>query len=370
MIIPLDPENLTPAASLNRARFAQLPPSVTDEAAHGKTAYDLLSAAALADLVREHASALNLSQDLAASELLTRFDNYFSSAEPGVRSAADTIARQFGQSLGLLIAVLKRGDEANRRARPDWDDSYWTHWARVQQIWLGGGLVSGQLGQHIQHHAQAFLIAAGITECVVKRAEHPSLLPLIGAARSVPGTAQYLLVLDVGQSWVKRAVAVYDEGTVTELRLLPSVPAPLNSQLVGQVLTPEQVQHLADDIVALLTDAWQKAHARIFTLAPTIVMSLASYIPDNQPLPRQGGPYSQLHSMSNNFGGWLARHVSTRVGQAVEVTLLHDGTAAARTYAGTPNTAVIMLGTALGVGFAPKAAPRSVASQLALRQQL
>jgi hypothetical protein len=41
--------------------------------------------------------------------------------------------------------------------------------------------------------------------------------------------------------------------------------------------------------------------------------------------------------------------------RSTAVDLLRDGTAASHAYAGTANTAVITIGTALGVGFAPPA---------------
>jgi hypothetical protein len=57
MTVGLDPTRLTPAASLNRVRFVEtaelpLPPDLL-----GRTAYELLSARALSDLVSEHVAA-------------------------------------------------------------------------------------------------------------------------------------------------------------------------------------------------------------------------------------------------------------------------------------------------------------------------
>ncbi|HMA33648.1 MAG TPA: hypothetical protein VKY74_04130 [Chloroflexia bacterium] len=76
------------------------------------------------------------------------------------------------------------------------------------------------------------------------------------------------------------------------------------------------------------------------------------------------GAYAQLHTLTDNLGAWLAQQISRRIGRAVAVELVHDGTAAARAYAGAPRTAVIMLGTALGVGFAPEAPLGPVAPDL------
>ena len=48
-----------------------------------------------------------------------------------------------GRRIGYLLLTLKRGGEANRQARPEWNDTYWQHWAGITHVWLGGGLVSG-----------------------------------------------------------------------------------------------------------------------------------------------------------------------------------------------------------------------------------
>jgi hypothetical protein len=104
-------------------------------------------------------------------------------------------------------------------------------------------------------------------------------------------------------------------------------------------------------IAELLADAWA-THAATHALAPVIVCAIACYTSAGAPLPRQGSAYAALGAVSPNLSRWLAAEVSGRLGREVEIRLVHDGTAAARTYAGTPGTAVITLGTALGVGFA------------------
>src|SRR4051794_36574098 len=110
MIDPLDPANLTPAASLNRLRFTELAGLDLPDGMVGWAAYALLSARAMASLTARH-------------------------------GIGDEAARRFGERLGWLLATLKRGDPASRSARPDWDDSYWRHWASVKTVYLGGGVV-------------------------------------------------------------------------------------------------------------------------------------------------------------------------------------------------------------------------------------
>lgn len=270
--------------------------------------------------------------------------------------------------MGALILTLKRGDAINREARPDWDGTYWDYWAGIDAIWLGGGVVSGELGERVRHHAVVMLAEDKAHTCALNLAAHPSFLPLIGAARSVPQADKAALVFDFGQSTIKRALALYDRGELTALRLLPPLPAPATFSTNGD-LTLDQVRDLADRMAAAMGETWQGVTNPDRVVAPLLVASIASYEVDGQPLPRQGGPYSQLQRLSDNAARWLAYQVGRRVGRPLDVVLIHDGTAAARVYAGKERTAVIMLGTALGVGFAPPAttltpvAPHLIATQ-------
>jgi hypothetical protein len=103
----------------------------------------------------------------------------------------------------------------------------------------------------------------------------------------------------------------------------------------------------------VLAGAWREELARDPNLSPAAVAVLASYLRDGQPLARQGGIYAALNTLAPNLARWLGDRLAAELGRPFALTLLHDGTAAARACAGTPQTAVITLGTSLGVGFAP-----------------
>src|SRR5215212_8095931 len=320
----LDPDNVTPAASLNRVRFTKLsglpiPAGMIDWAA-----YALLSARALANLTAQH----------------------------GVEEAA----RRYGDRLGWLLVTLRLGDPASRAARPDWDDSYWRHWAGITTIYLGGGIVSGEVGRQIAEQAARTLAGAGMSDCRVQVAPWSEHLPLIGAARMIQG-APAAVVFDFGQSFVKRAFAAYQADTLTVLRLLPRVRAALPEFPPGTEPTIEQTRVLADSMVETIVETWRAARTAEPEISRTIVASIACYIRDGQPMVRRGGAYAYLLDLTDNVASWLSERLSHAVGQELSVRLLHDGTAAATALAGEPNAAVIMLGTALGVGFPPPTSP-------------
>ena len=352
MITSFDPENLAPSASLNRMPMAPLPGVALEADAVGQPASALLSLEALARGIRRRAPMLRIdAEHVDDTQLPLMLDRCFASNVPGVRAGLEEIAATFGRRLGHLVLTLKRGDSASRAARPDWDAGYWRHWAGVRRIWVGGGLVGGRLGPCIIRHAEEYLVTGGEVECALAVAEHSAVLPLIGAARSVPAEYGAALVFDFGSTAIKRARASYENGALSALRLLS--PAPVRS------LTPERLDGNSDvdllqrasRIATLLAETWQEQAEVEPDLAPSLICSLACYVAGNHPLPRQGGFYAALHAVAGNLGRWLSPEVSARLTRPIEVILLHDGTAAARTYAGVRNAAVIMMGTALGAGY-------------------
>jgi hypothetical protein len=354
MTQPLDPDHITPDVSLNRVWIMDLPGLALEADIRGRRAADLLRAAALAALIRQHAPALELTDAELADEsaLPLALDRRLGAADPAIRAPAEAIARQFGRRLAALLLTLKRGDAVNRAARPDWDDSYWAHWAGMRQIWLGGGLLSGRLGPLALTTAAAQLAEAGVTDCTVQLAEQPGILPLLGAARSVPPGDAAAGVLDFGGTAIKRARATYTAGRLTGLQPLP--PLPVHVLTLLPLPVAEQIAVLSQRMVDALVATWQAVAGQEEPPTPVLVASIACYLIDNQPMAYQAGPYSELRALSPNLGAWLAAQVSAHIGQPLSVQLIHDGTAAARVYAGTPHSAVIMLGTALGVGFPPQ----------------
>ncbi|PWT70370.1 MAG: hypothetical protein C5B60_12240, partial [Chloroflexi bacterium] len=367
MIMPtFDPEHLTPRDSLNRARIVELPGLIPDPDVRSHTGYELLGAQALTEAISAHAAALGLDPACSdASALLPAFDRCLGAEDPAIRATALELGRRFGRSLGYFLLMLRRGDAVNRLARDDWGDTWWGYWSAVRTIWLGGGIVSGLLGSHLRAHAAAVLeeddgIGSGPT---LHLSAFTSALPLIGAARSLPFSAtapstETAIVLDFGSTSIKRAHAIYSHGALTTLRLLPSLPA---TQLTTEppAVTPSDVgpvrraHWIATQMADMTAATWHVAARPDNSLTPHVVASLASYVRDGRPLRRQGGAYTELSALPPPAAQVLSPLLAERIGHKVEITLLHDGTSAARTYAGTPHAAVLMLGTALGVGYPP-----------------
>jgi hypothetical protein len=293
--VPLDPYNLTPEVSLNRVRLVsgaqlQLPPDL-----EGRAAGEVLSAAAVEGLSTE-----------AQAERLV-----------------------------YLLATLKLGEAQVRAARPEWDDSHWEHWAGIERVYLAGGRATAELVDATGRRLRRFNL-----DIAVVLAPDPVSAPLIGAARSLGVTAGMAYVLDFGGTAVKRGIACFfKDGALAPLEVVDALPSPhLNNDR-----SPEAIAR----IIASTIEAPREGAID----SVQVGVSIASYVRDDHPLDPPHAGYVTLDGI-DNLSRWLEREVGRRLGCRVTVRLLHDGTAAALSISPSPRTAVITLGTYLGIGFA------------------
>lgn len=311
--MPLNPQHLTPTASLNRVVVSSPNPKL-----HGKTGYELVSAEAMMRLVQQHGSYPPADAYMAWILLDAGLVIGEAFAEPVIQG--------LGAGLATLLNTLLTGPDYSRQARPEWDESYWQHWGQVQRVILGGGVVSGNIGLPLVRE----------TLRLVERPDFELIcppiapfLPLVGLARLAPAGSNEAFMVDCGGSRIKAAYATYEKNRLVKLSILPELPSYPTD-------TPQQ---LLAYMVEIMKAFWHGG---------AIMLSVAAYVDaDGQPYPTQRGLYAQLNEVTPT----LQIESGTRMGVGVRV--LHDGTAAALAYAGEPNTAVIMLGTALGSGFPP-----------------
>lgn len=340
---------VTPAISLNRVQLVSLPGMHVPPEILGKTAYELLSSTALTELIRQHITKLQLDPELNDLALHLAFEQCFDSPNGLVRTMAETIGYRLGRNLGYVLLALKRGDSINQEARKEWDASYWAHWAQINNVWLGGGLMSGRLGIRIQKHAMSVLRRAGIKPYRIHISPYAGSLPLIGAARYAPAGVSGALVFDFGGTMIKRGIATYESGQLANIQRLEPLRSPW-----AWMPNPskEQIIRLFADVVSLITATFQQVCDQQVAMSPTVLMSMAAYIENGHPMPGQSGTYAQMRHITRNLQAALERHLSYRMKTPVNVTLLHDGSAAAAVHAREQDTAVITMGTALGIGFA------------------
>jgi hypothetical protein len=331
----------------------------------------VLSRDALVAAIGERAEALGIGPDVPLAEYPPALNRALDSPGGAVPAAAVSVASIYGRRLGYLFASL---NTRNALSEDAWERAYLEHWEhRVTGIALGGGLATGRLGQVIAASAQAAAHELG-RAIAVEAAAHASVLPLLGAGRRlaaddpddealVDGT---LGVADFGSSGVKSGVALIDgRGALSALYVRPVMG-------LGRLTDGAHAPALADAMVRVIGDVYRAAEANgtVRRTAPRVVCTVAAYVAAGQPVPQSRGAYTQLHQVAgtSDVAGWLARRAGQAVGARLRVSLLHDGTAAASAYAGEArpgSRAVVMLGTALGVGFVPAgAAHRRLAEDL------
>lgn len=337
--------------SLNQATVGAVPGVAVDDDVLGRRGGELLSARALRALIRADAAALAI--DPADPDPIARLNACFWSFQRPVRAAAGATAQRYGRRLGYLLAALQLGAPASRAARPDWDDVHWAYWAALRHVYLGGGLVAGAMAQHVLHGARAVLKAAGLRRTALALLPEPAYAALIGLARAARPPDPAMLVFDFGQTHIKRAVAVLDGGSVTALQPWTELTAPCGDPYVIDD-SPPAARACLDEMVAVVADMWHTVRARR-PLAPRVGIAVAAYLNDGQPRAEDRYCYGRLGRLSSNLRRLLADELAVALGEPVEVVLQHDGSAAAAVVAGRPRAAVIMLGTALGIGFAPEA---------------
>ena len=228
---------------------------------------------------------------------------------------------EYGQRLAELITELTTGPSEEQAVLqwndPKWRAAYLRYWQRIERVWLAGGNAAG-LGLPLAEAVSAKVARE------VRLAPNPVHAALFGAARSYAMPRGPRLVLDFGQSAVKRGLASYRDGRLERVDLLPSTAAPT-----------EQVVEFVRDT---LRDSMREAGDGIDR---HVVASLACYVVAGRPVDKPS-TYSPLKDVSN---AEIAR------GLGIRLSYLHDGTAAARGIDDPEHSAVITLGTYMAVGF-------------------
>jgi len=352
--IPFTP----PHVSVNRVKIIDLPGLPVDDEVRGQMAYHLLSSLAVTRYAREQAGALQLSpafaQDTTQTRLeLPRFvDGCLSSPHESIRVAARAIGERLGRNLGYISLTLRRGDAVNRAARPDWTTEDWEHWAKIKRVWLGGGLMSGALGELIVRSARDCLAEYGYAgQPQVERSPYGEMMAVLGAGRYLPPSTHAALCLDFGQTTIKRACLEFEDGMIVRVRRFESLAREVDKLPTTATPGPDAGHKVLEVMAGAITRTLEETIASGITPDADLMLSVAAYVQGGRLL--GNGLYAGLNALAEDARPLLADAIHAQTGQVMRVHLIHDGTAACTPYAGIQNAAVIVVGTALGIGFPP-----------------
>lgn len=331
--------------SFNRARIVHLPNA--DPGVLGKTGYELLSAESLRESLRPHADSLSLEVD--APDIFYQLARCFHAAN--TLPLAQQIARNYGRRLGFLLSMLWRSDPENRAARPEWTETHWAFWPTITQIIFGGGLLANPFGEVALTSAREVLADYGLSALQLTLSPFPTYLPLVGLARSATPQNTPKLVFDFGQTSIKRAIAEYKAGQLARLQLLSSIPSVC--QDIHSIERPfAEIQSQWEAMRRVIISTVEEVRPR-WGEVTNLGVCLACYLFNGHPSPLDKGCYGSLQTLTPNLTNFVHAELTRALSQSVTTELAHDGTAAARAYAGMENCLVLTLGTAIGNGFPP-----------------
>ena len=213
--------------------------------------------------------------------------------------------------------------------------------------------MAGQLGPLAIAEAQALLEEAGLSDLRLELSPYGSYLPLVGLGRAAPLDVTDSLLFDFGNTSVKRGRAHYRAGRLGRVDVWTDLPT-VCSDSSARSEPEEEIRQRWQSMVGVIADGWS-ALSRVERRRTAVGISLACYLIDGHPSPRDRGCYADLRHLSPHLATFVAEELARRLGRIAAVTLMHDGAAAAAAYAGSPRSVVLTLGTAIGNGFPPPA---------------
>jgi hypothetical protein len=330
-----DPQRLTTDASLNRLVIAG-PPGVPGRL-EGREAHAILSAEAVAALAADHRLAVGreaIADDLGAA---------LRTSDPRGRAAARAIAAEVGLRLACVLSTLRDPGTAAAQGWSPWRRSYLRHWAAVEEVHLAGGLLADDAGPAVAGETGAALVRLGVPTRIALM-PWPAWAALIGAARRLGGEAGEVVAVDLGGSRVKTALVRVLPGAAVEPTRLATTPVPF-----AQPCPPSR-ETLEAFLVGVLAATARDAE-RLGARVRGVAISVACYL-DHSRRCANRGVYANLPDLGDD--SWR-RRAEGLFGRPVDLGVVHDGTAAAASVPGPGGEpgAVLVLGTALGVGFPP-----------------
>lgn len=243
-------------------------------------------------------------------------------------------------ALERLIRTLVEPTPEDRAARPEWDKDDWARWARLDRIVLCGGVLAGGRSDLVRSRFGT-PGQPGLPPVPVEVEADPASAPLRGLTVRPPVTAP-TLVLDLGHTAVKAAVSDGPGhlGPVTRVRV-PWTPFDLDTW-------PDPAT-----LLGLVREAAAHARSAAVRASGTVPLetrlAVANYIVEGR---LDDDPTWGTLARSGEPAELLSRELRLPVR-----LLVNDGQAAAMGRAGQRHTAVISIGTSLGVGFAPCSTP-------------
>ncbi len=344
---------LTSSCSINRIRLAKLPVYGVDDEIEGLTVKEFFSIKLVIEEIKKNADVLKIDLDSVNEKKLPQvLAKRIDSDDENAAAEALRITKKFGNRLGLLFLALKEGDPANRKARDDWRDEHWEYWSQISDIILVGGLASGKLGEILKRQVKYVFSLKNIVPYNICLYDNSSDVGMLGCATQISSADGVNVVMDFGQTSIKRCIVTKNGGEITEIKNLESYPSKyMDWEMPDDNEKLRQAKKLHKYLIKAIEDTYNSAKT-ITKSEPNseIVISIASYVIDGSLNAERSG-YAKLCSLGANYAECLWWDLSGSLRKDVIVKLIHDGTAMALNFSDRKNTVCLSLGSYFGVGF-------------------
>lgn len=344
-------EYLTQRVSLNRAVMAKTPIGGVEDGLDGRSFKELFSPGAIVAEMRRVSRYYGVDYShLPDFALPKELDKALKSEDVRYRQMAERVVQKFGNRLGLLLLTLKTGLPENRAARDDWDDGCWDCWHDLDTVILLGGLASSMLGRRFKEQAQAVFDRAGVKPYNIMLFENGAYLGVMGLGQRLMEDDSASLVLDMGQTFFKRAVLKKSDGVISGVNTFDSLPSRyMQTRFDSEGDKLSFAYSLHHYIVNIVSSTYKEALLTT-RLSDTILISIANYTHSGYLNEVRGG-YAKLSLLSKNYAALLEEMLSGELRRSIKVRLVHDATATALYFSDIPNAVCITLGTGFGVSF-------------------
>ena len=336
--------------SLNKMVIARVPVKGIDDSIEGKQVSQIFSSKVIVDEVVLNRERLKIPEFVPREKLPFWLIDSMNSNDDNVIECAKEIAVKFGKRLGLIFLTLKTGLPENRQVRPAWCDEHWEYWKNTENIIAVGGLTSGEFGKVLVATAQQICTIDDKPAYNIIIVENANNTGVIGCAKLLNSTQGINLLMDFGQTNMKRSIVKRENAEIVSIENLPIIPSKYMDWYIEDTEEKRrQAVLLHRHIMEAVVDAYCNAE-RKGRVNPEIVISIASYTKDGILDEKRGG-YAKLCMLYKNYGEYLSEELSSVLKTQVKVTLVHDGTAVALCFADYKNSVCVTLGTYVGVGF-------------------
>ncbi len=347
-------DRLTPLCSINKIVIAKLPVYGVDDSIEGMNVKSFFSAKIIANMVRQNAMLLHINEkaysDKDLPRILGRKANDLNDCY-GAKEA-QRIIKLFGSRLGLMLLTLKLGETENRAARPEWTQEHWDYWKNVSDIILVGGLASGSFGEMLRDSANMVFAQKCVKPYNIILYANSTQAAVLGCATCINAKNGVFVVMDFGQTGIKRSSIVMKDGEAAEINSYETLPSKyMEWDIPDQEEKLAQAKKLHSYLISAIEQTYHEAKCKGKNeIGSEIIISIASYTADGV-LDKTRGGYAKLCLLGENYAEILSWELSGRLRRTVNVKLIHDGTAVALNFRSRQNTVCLSVGSYFGVGF-------------------